>query len=85
MLHYIGEECFDIYQTYQFEKAKENKLDALIGKFEAHIIPKKNITFIRHHFFTRDQMIHESLDQYLTELKNRAINCEFGDLKDSLI
>lgn len=57
----------------------------LIAKFEVYFKPRKNITFVRHQFFVRDQLSHETIDQYVTDLKNRAKDCEFGELVESLI
>ncbi len=36
-------------------------------------------------FFSHKQEPNESIDQYVTELKNRSKSCEFGDLTESLI
>ena len=36
-------------------------------------------------FFTRVQGKSESIDAYVTDLKNKAKDCEFGTLTDSLI
>lgn len=57
----------------------------LLKKFEDYCIPKKNVTVIRHRFNTRVQNSSESIDQYLTDLKLIAKNCEFEHLKDGLI
>lgn len=36
-------------------------------------------------FFTRSQGPAETIDMYVTDLKSKAKDCEFGDLHDSLI
>ena len=46
--------------------------------------PKKNITYERHKFNTRNQGENESSDQYVTELRILALTCEFETLKDGL-
>ena len=43
------------------------------------------LTFDRHSFFTRNQQESETIDTYVTELRNKASRCEFADLKDGLI
>ena len=53
--------------------------------FSDYCNPRKNITYERHKFNTRNQADGESIDQYVTELQTLAATCEFGDLKDSLI
>ncbi|CAB3983765.1 retrotransposon-like family member retr-1 [Paramuricea clavata] len=54
-------------------------------KFERYCNPRKNLTFDRHSFFTRNQQEGETIDTYVTELRNKAYRCEFADLKDGLI
>lgn len=36
-------------------------------------------------FFTRAQKPAEPIDAYVTDLKNKAKDCEFGELHDSLV
>lgn len=85
ILHYIGEQCIDIYNTFTFPSTTERKVEEILKKFEDYFIPKVNETFERHKFFTRSQSNFESVDQYATQLKSLANNCEFGNLKDSLV
>ena len=61
------------------------KLKSVLQKFEDYCMPKQNLTFERHRFFTRDQLQHESIDEYATELRSRAQSCEFSSLKDGVI
>ena len=67
------------------EAPRERTLDELKAAFLSYCTPRKNITFERHKFNTRNQAEGESIDQYATELQTLASSCEFGDLKDSLI
>lgn len=87
LLHVIGEEALAIYNTFQFEEdtGDEMKWEKVLKKFENYCMPKRNVTFEGHKFFTRSQHEHETTDQYATKLRNRATSCDFGDLKDSLI
>ncbi len=54
-------------------------------KFREYCEPRKNITYLRHMFFTRAQGTNETIDAYVTDLKNKAKDCEFGRLTDDLI
>ena len=54
-------------------------------KFKEYCNPRKNVTYERHSFNTRTQKEGEPLDAFVTELKQKASLCEFGELKDSLI
>ena len=46
---------------------------------------RKNTIYETYLFFSRGQESGESIDKYATVLRNMADNCEFRDLKDSLI
>ena len=46
---------------------------------------QKNVTMERNKFNTQVKGSTELIDQFVTDLKNIAINCEFGAVKDDLI
>ena len=82
----FGPEALEIFNTLSFDNAGDDKkLDKLVEKFEAYCIPRKNVTWERHVFNTRNQQPGESIDQYVTDLQNKAKTCEFGALLESLI
>ena len=54
-------------------------------KFEEYCSPRKNITYERHIFNSRNQGDNESIDLYVTNLRLKARTCEFGPLTDELI
>jgi hypothetical protein len=62
-----------------------DKIDILFAKFEEYCKPRKNIIMERYKFNTRVQRKDETADQYVTELKLIAKNCNFGSLEDELI
>jgi hypothetical protein len=74
-----------VYNTFVIAEGEENKIETLIKKFELYCTPKKNVTFERHVFNTRNQEPNESIDSYVTELRKLAKSCEFAQLHDSLI
>jgi len=85
-LHLAGPEALEVFNTLTFDAAgDEKKISKLLEKLEAYCIPRKNLTWERHVFNTRNQQPGESIDQYVTDLRNKAKTCEFGDLTDSLI
>ncbi len=71
-LHVAGDDAVDDF-------------DVLKEKFREYCEPRKNITYLRHMFFTRAQGTNETIDAYVTDLKNKAKDCEFGRLTDDLI
>ncbi|XP_063955561.1 uncharacterized protein K02A2.6-like [Lytechinus pictus] len=92
LLHIIGEEALEIYNTFSFEQVISSSgqpvaptLKDLLEKFTVHFEPQSNVTFERHVFNTRFQHENESFDQFVTDLKKKAKSCEFEHLRDSLI
>lgn len=85
LLHYMGQECYRIYTTFNIpEDEQAMPLKDLIKKFDDHFQPRKNLTYERYKFFNLKQQ-SATLENYVTTLKEQANMCEFGDLKDGLI
>ena len=90
-----GERARELYRTFEFANAEfvtgetgevwKRTLKEVKDKFRDHCNPKKNLTYERYVFNSRSQNESESINSYVTELRNLAANCEFGDLRDSLI
>ena len=85
LLSVAGEDALEVFNTFNFTWSEKNKFAPLVQKFEEYCIPRKNVTYERHLFNTRNQGPTESIDSYVTALKNLAKSCEFGELTDSLI
>ena len=85
-LYHIGEEAVDVYNTLTWdEEGDELKIEKVLEKFESFCNPRKYTIYERYVFFSRNQASGESIDHYVTVLKNLADTCEFGALKESLI
>ena len=94
-LFLIGEVGREIFNTWAWPKIKDeagNKTDEdqipvteLFRKFEEYCIPKRNLIIERRKFFKRDQRIDENIDSYVIELKNLALTCEFGEIRESMM
>ena len=85
-LHVIGPESLEIYNTFTWATDGDNmKLDKIMEKFKAYCNPRKNLTYERHIFNTRNKQAGENIVAYVTDLKNKASLCDFSTLKDSLI
>lgn len=48
-------------------------------------VRRRKTTYERYKFNTRVQQTNETVDQYVTELKNMAASCDYGDLREGLI
>ena len=85
LLHVIGEEALEVFNTFQFGEEERDDLTSLLKKFSEHFEPQTNITYERHVFNTRVQMAGETIDQFVTDLRMKAKTCAFESLRDSLI
>lgn len=92
----IGENAREVHKTLAFStpETSTNTEGATVWKrttqelktaFKAYCNPRKNLTFERHKFNTRNQDENETIDQYVTALRTLAATCEFESLHDGLI
>ena len=85
LLHTAGPEAQEINQTLVYANDDERKdYNAVLGKLRAYCEPRKHVVFERHRFWSRDQLEHETIGQWTTELRTRAANCEFQE-SDNMI
>jgi hypothetical protein len=76
---YCGSETYEVLKhlmipdtpvTQPYEKIKE----VLLGYFS----PKRIVIVERFRFYKREQLTHETITNYIVELKKLAKNCNFG-------
>ena len=61
------------------------KLDPVLQNFSEYCNPRKNVTILRHKFFTHRQQEGQNFHDFVIELKKLIFECEFDNLQDSLI
>lgn len=83
-LHVAGDEAIKVFNTMNFDEDVDG-FDGLKDMFRDYCELWKNITYLRHVFFTRVQGPNETIDANVTDLKNKAKDCEFAQLTDELI
>ena len=67
--------------SYQIKHACMHAcIPAVVSKCEEYCIPRENTIHKRFLFCTRDQRESEKVDQYLTELRQIAANCDFESI-----
>ena len=64
LLTVAGEEAVEAFNIFTFTSFEKDKLAPLVKKFEAYCIPRKNVTYERHMFNTRNQGPTESIDSW---------------------
>ena len=73
----IGKEANMVFLTFTWGSPDDTKkIAAVVRKFEEYCIPRENTIYERFLVFTRDQRESETVDQYLTKLRQIAANCD---------
>ena len=84
LLHTIGKEALEIYNTFRFTTGEDrNKIANLKKKFEDYFNPSKNTVFERYKFWEYKQQEGKFIDKFITKVKTRMKSCEFGAQQDS--
>jgi len=83
LLKLIGEDALEVYNTFE-NKSKPRTYEDEIKLYETYCNPKKKNLHAQFLFYNRKQRKGESFDNFLTEIRNLAQNCEFTN-KEELI
>jgi hypothetical protein len=79
LLSLIGDEALEAYNTFQFATHEDStNLQQVLDHFESFCTPRKNEVFERYKFLMIRQKEGQSVDQFITELKSAATQCEFN-------
>ena len=88
LLHYSGDEVFEIYETLNLGDKVDN-FDETKTALKNYFLPKKNKEFERFEFRNIRQIKGETIDQFATKLRQKAEICEFldkeGEIKSQII
>ena len=92
LLHYGGEEIYEIYESFSDEKkgtcaATEdgpNEYNILKRSFTDYFTLKKNTSYERLKFRNITQNKRETIDSFHTRLRALAINCDFHDTDSAI-
>ena len=83
LLHALGEEAVDVYNTLSLPE--EKTMNDILMAFEAYCLPKKNTVFERHQFWAHPMTVSGSIDKYVTKLRQKSEDCEFGAAENDMI
>ena len=86
LLNSIGTEALKVYNGFVFAPDESRDVTHIIRKFDEHIIGQLNETYERYKYNCRNQTPGESVDSFVTALRNLAKNCNFCEcMRDSLL
>ena len=77
LLHYVGEDVYDIYEAEKGDSS--STYDATKEVLTSYFKPKRNVQMEIFNFRSCKQKANQSLDDFVTELRKLAKNCEFTD------
>ena len=83
LLHYVGEDVVEIFETLDVEQEDENE-DVFVKAEKAlrsYFTPRKNTEFEVYKFRQAKQLPGEDISTFYTRLKQLATSCEFHDEK----
>ena len=77
----------DVYFTFSTRSPGESKnvYDITIEQLDGYFTPQVNVHYERHLFRTMTKLITETVDQFVTRLREKADCCEFGEATDENI
>lgn len=77
----MGDDAIKVFNTFTFDDDVDDDYETLKELFARYCEPRKNLTYLRHLFFLTGAKGHsESIDAYVTYLKNKAKDCELKKL-----
>lgn len=82
----MGSECRHIYRyNLNLTAVQQNDPVAILNGLEEYFKPAKNTIYERYVFGRCKQEDGESIDSFITRLREKAGTCEYGQLKDEMI
>ena len=85
LIYAMGMEAKNILKSFNLSAFDSKVFDTVIGKFDDHFIPKRNIIHERAKFNQRKQNNGESAEQFIRSLREISHNCDFGTAKNDRI
>lgn len=86
LLHTIGEEALEVYNTLTITPAGDAlSMEDILKAFKDYCSPQKNVVFDRHQFWSYPMSTGVTVDRYITELRQKSKTCEFGVNVDDMI
>ena len=85
LLYTMGNESEYVFTHFALDEKEAKDYGYVIGKFDEHFRPEKNIIHERAMFHQRSQNSGESAEAYIRSLYEMAECCDFGTVKDDCI
>ena len=84
LLHCAGMDVQDIFDTLP-NNGEDNDYDKAIEVLDTYFNPATNVPYERHMFRRMMQEENETIDQFVTRLKQKSVSCDYGEACDEFI
>lgn len=85
LLNTIGSEGIEIYNTFRLTDAQKNIYADVVNEFKKYCAPRKNRTYERFVFNSRNQQVDEPFDKFFGDLKKLVQSCEYANQEDTIL
>ena len=79
LLHYIGPSAFDVFETLS-DTGDDKDYKTAMERLTEHFTPQGNVEYEIYLFRQARQQPQETLDQFVTRLRQLASSCEFASV-----
>ena len=83
LLHFAGDDVFNIHQTLD-NTGEEKDYELSKAALTTYFSPKINTEFEVFEFRQMRQELNETLDSYVTRLRQKSLNCEFHNIDNEI-
>ncbi len=82
----MGPECRHVYRhNLNLTAAQQGDVKTILESLDVYFKPAKNVIYERYVFGCCKQEERESIDNFVTRLREKAATCDYGGLKDEMI
>ncbi|CAI9740930.1 Hypothetical predicted protein [Octopus vulgaris] len=85
ILLWMREKGLDLFNSWNMSESDCNNPDTLLEEFERHLEPRSNHRIHRYEFQGLKQDPQETIDNFLSRLKNVAEKCKFKDKDERIV
>ena len=81
----MGKATLQIFKHLGIPSEARENTTQILDALEAHFAPSRNVIYERYVFHSTNQGETETIDQYVTKLRELASTCNFGTLTEEMI
>ncbi|XP_028320244.1 zinc finger protein 2-like [Gouania willdenowi] len=86
LLHTIGEDALEVFNTLKVTTdGDELTMEDVLQAFRDYCSPRKNVVFERYQFWSYQTTAGTSVNGFITELRQKIKDCEFGIIEHDML